>query len=407
MDSARAKEASSRTVEGIRASDFIDSIGVNVHLRFVPGKYADISKIISDLEFLGIHRIRDVAPNPDKPGFESYGKLAEAGVKLSLLAPGWELLSEAVANLKDFAVRYPGALSAIEGPNEVNNFPLEHKGKTGVQAAVSFQNDLYATVRSEPAFGDLPIYHLTAPPGIAGRADFANVHPYPKRGDQPLRWLSRAIGRHLPHFPGLTPVITETGYYTLPGGPGWEGVDETTQAKLTLNLLFDAAKLGVDKVYLYALLDAYPDPDRNKMNQHFGLFAFDGDPKPAASAIHNLTTLLRDPGSDAESFQPGRLSYSVSGLSAKGDSLVIQKSSGTFVIVIWEEPDIWDEDADRPILAATRRIRLGLESDVSEVRIYDPLIGTFPIGAVQGTNEIVVDVSDHPIIVEVGPALEY
>jgi hypothetical protein len=73
-----------------------------------------------------------------------------------------------VALLHDFALKYPGALSAIEGPNEVAVFPIEHKGKTGLDAAVSFQNDLYAAVKSDPAFKGIPVYHMTAPPGVGG-----------------------------------------------------------------------------------------------------------------------------------------------------------------------------------------------------------------------------------------------
>ncbi len=99
-------------------------------------------------------------------------------------------------------------------------------------------------------------------------------------------------------MPGGGIVLTEAGYYSLPGGGSWGGVDLTTQAKpRLLNLLFDAAKLGVSRTYLYQLLDAYPDPSNTDMEKHFGLFDINNKPKPVAAAIHNLTTILADSGS--------------------------------------------------------------------------------------------------------------
>ena len=384
----------------IRASDFIDSIGVNVHLQFVPGKYADAARIIADLKYLGLNHMRDVALNPSKPGYESYGRLAEAGIKLCLFAPGWDPLSDAVTHLRDFAVKHSGAISAIEGPNEVHVYPLTHEGRTGLPAAMKFQNDLYAAVKAEPTFEGIPVYHMTAPPGVVGQADFANMHPYPKKGDQPLATLTHEIGKFLPHMPGRQAVMTETGYYTLPGGPGWEGVDEVTQAKLTLNLIFDAIRLGVERVYLYALLDAYPDPEGRKINQHFGLFGYDDEPKPVAVAIHNLTTFLQDTGEKAGTFTPDRLEYSMDGLSPAGGSLLLQKSSGDFALVVWDEPDIWDEDSDRPATAAARQVTINLGAKFREVRIYDPLFGAVLAAGFRDVAEIRVDVSDRPLIIE-------
>src|SRR5690606_16806296 len=134
-------------------------------------------------------------------------------------------------------------------------------------------------------------------------------------------------------------VLTEAGYYSLPGGGSWGGVDLQTQAKLTLNLLFDAAKLGVERTYLYQLLDAYADPSNTDMEKHFGLFDINNNPKPVAKAIHNLTTILADTGAAAG----GNFDYSVSGLPTSGSVSVLQKSSGAYDVVVWNEPDIWNE----------------------------------------------------------------
>jgi hypothetical protein len=97
-------------------------------------------------------------------------------------------------------------------------------------------------------------------------------------------------------------VITETGYYDEPRNPYGSGVDNITAAKLTLNLLLDAASQGVSRTFLYQLRSAYPDPGDTNTDVEYGLFRKDNSPKPMAVAIHNLTTILADPGSDAATF---------------------------------------------------------------------------------------------------------
>ena len=76
----------------------------------------------------------------------------------------------------------------------------------------------------------------------------------------------------------------------------YSGVDQTVQAKYTLDTLMDAYKDGVSATYLYELLDDYPDPGNTNAQYHFGLFNSDGTPKLAASAIHNLTAISERPG---------------------------------------------------------------------------------------------------------------
>ena len=65
----------------------------------------------------------------------------------------------------------------------------------------------------------------------------------------------------------------------------------------------DGIKDGDVKTYFYALFD-----DRSGK---FGLMNADGTPKPAGTAIHNLTTLLADTGATASTFATGTLSYTL------------------------------------------------------------------------------------------------
>ena len=104
--------------------------------------------------------------------------------------------------------------------------------------------------------------------------------------------------------------------------------------------LCDAAKFGVSQTYLYDLLDAYA-PGSKQGDDGFGLFDYNNQPKAAAVALHNLTTLLADPGA-SDSFTPTPINVAVKGVSSNGGSLTMEKSSGEYDIVVWDEPAIWN-----------------------------------------------------------------
>ena len=48
----------------VRTADFINSLGVNVHVEYTDGKYADATTTIADLAYLGIDHVRDHTLNP-------------------------------------------------------------------------------------------------------------------------------------------------------------------------------------------------------------------------------------------------------------------------------------------------------------------------------------------------------
>lgn len=170
---------------------------------------------------------------------------------------------------------------------------------------------------------------------IAGQADDANIHPYPY-GNAPI--VSAINNNYQNAFGSIAPgprVITETGYTTDPLVS--YGVTQTEQAQQIINGLFDSYQSGVSTTYLYELLDEKADPSNTNSEMHFGLFNFDNSPKPAAIAVHNLTTILSDPGSNAASFQTGTLNYNETGASSSDQSLLMQKSNGVFDLALWND----------------------------------------------------------------------
>lgn len=388
----------------VRAADFVNSIGVVAPLANTNG--ADkADAVVSAFAYLGLSNLRTGLTAGLLQAGSVADKLAKAGVHFDVLLGTQKPLADSLALLSGFAASHAGAISAVEGPNEINNWPVSYGGKTGLAAAVSFLDDAVLAMRANPLLPDIALYDLTGAPRSAAlaadAANYANIHPYPQDGSQPWDWLQPRIAAHAIGGKGM--VISEAGYQTTLGTADWEGVDPATQAKLTLNLLADATLLGVSKTYLYQLFD--PAAAAGTSQGGTGLYDAAFHPKPAATAIHNLTAILADDGSSAASFLPNKLDYAISGLPENGHSLLMQKADGTFELMIWAEPDIWDEAADKPIAVAPASVTVTLAGAASGFAVFEPLVSAEAVATAGAGVSITVAVSDHPVIVAITGAV--
>lgn len=392
-------------VQAIRINDVIDAFGIDTHIDYTDGKYSNIAEVVKALGYLGLDTVRDHAPTPasDPYGQGHLGDAADAGVKFVFVSGRDDTPATVVQRLHAFVEAHPDSIVGIEGPNEVNNWPVSYKGLSGEAAALAYQKDLFAAVNADPLLKDIPVLGFTGYT-VASSNDYTTIHTYAKEGDQPFSWLQRESGDQMGADSGKPLTITETGYHTSLSADtngGWEGVDETTQAKLLLNTLMDGAFLGSKGIFIYQLLDAYSDPGGADQEKHFGLFRLDYSPKPAATAIHNLTEILEDDGATQASFNPGALNYSISGLPSTARSYLTEKSDGSYQIIIWNEPDIWNQTTDAAIQVATSNVSVNLGGVFGTVQVYDPLTGTLPIKSLSNISSLNVDVVDHPVIINI------
>jgi hypothetical protein len=301
------------------------------------------------------------------------------------------------------AQSYPRGLDSIEGPNEVNNFPVEWGGKKNHESAQGYQDALYARAKEYPLLAKLPVYNFTDYPSHAGKADHANIHPYPKGGQQPRQTIADNVAAELKVQPGRPWVITEGGYYTLPGPHGWGGLDESTHAKLMLNYYLDAIEQGAQRIYAYQLLDAYPDKPGTDQEKHFGFFDIQYKPKPAASAVRTLLMLVHDNGENAGSFTPEPLAYTIEGLPASARSLMLQKSDGWRFLVVWNEPAIWDNKQFKPIAAHGTEISIKLSEPRAIATVNDVIAGQQALATLAHTDTIPLHLTDTPLLVALSP----
>jgi hypothetical protein len=418
----------------LRASDFLDSIGV---VTTFPDRGQPLPKTIEMIKYAGFRWVRGGIEGLTEQGpttIRTYLELhRETGVRFS-----WGLVSGGTDPEKLLRTARPiaaaGALLAFEGNNEPNNWGVTYQGEKGGGRASSWlavaklQRDLYSAVKGDPVLKTYPVWSisengaevdnvglqfLTIPEGAntslpAGTrfADYANVHNYIYHPGSPglqdnkswnaadptsgckvdglygnygVTWAKHFRGHSEAELLTLPRVTTETGC-TIDGP-----ITEQIQALNLLSMYLDQFKRGWSHTAVYLLRDRTDEGG----NQSFGFFRKDYTPRKAAVYLHNLTTILADRGSLPN---PGRLSYSIPEQPATVHEMLLQKSDGTFALVVWGERLKGSDDVT---------VRLGGTHPV--VKVYDPTIGTEPVRDLGAVDSLDLSLSDHPLIIAIAP----
>ena len=383
-------------VQAVRAADVTARLGVQPDLH--QGNWSTISTMISQAHLIGAGTLRILNPTQGNrvTATGAVDQLVLAGFRLSLIANPGDSPDENVAAVARIEKRFPGSIALVEGPNEPNNWGVDHAGLSGIPGAQAWQKDFYAAMKANKATAHLPVAGLSSYPFVAADSDLNNLHVYPNNGDQATEEIQATIGRQEAVDPHKPFVITEMGWYTLPGqrapGTQWMGVDERTQAKLLLNAYLSAVQLGAGQILFFSLRD-WPatEPDGR-----FGMFQNDDKPKLAARVFSNLRAVMRDMGSAAASFAPASLAYSVAGAPGMR-SLLMQKSNKGFILALWREPRVWDPEAVKSLETpgAETSLRLAAPADIT---VYEPLAGPEPSQTLPQVDKIRVSVADSPVL---------
>jgi hypothetical protein len=410
----------------LKAADFLNSIGVNSAIN---KRGETLAHTIDCTKYLGLRWFRS--------GME--GGLAVQDVLVLHKQTGarvsWGLLSGGtdIARLVDTARELgpAGALLAFEGPNEPNNWGITYNGQVGGRnltwrSVAQLQGDLYKAVKSDPVLKGYPVWSisengaetdnvglqfLTIPVGAnctmpdgTKYADFANVHNYIYHPNSPnvednktwnaadpspackvdglygeygRTWAHHYLGYSAADLVTLPRVTTETGA-TIE-----RAVTEEIHALNLLSLYLDQFKRGWSHTAVYLLRDRVDETG----NQQFGFYRPDYTPRKAAVYLHNLTSILADRGAISK---PGRLNYSLSSQPATVHDLLLQKSDGTFALVIWDER-----------VKGTDSVTVDLGAAYTGVKLYDPTLGTAATQTLNRATTVPLTLSDHPIILAI------
>ena len=97
---------------------------------------------------------------------------------------------------------------------------------------------------------------------------------------------------------------------------------------------------------------------------------------------------------------------SIEGLSSStARSLLLQRGDGTYDLVAWAEPPLWNTStaSELPQTAnSSNEVTVKLSKLYSNVDIYDPLFSTSASSHLTKTSRFVIQVTDHPIIAHIG-----
>jgi hypothetical protein len=429
---AQGRESAPAAATAAQATDFLDSIGV---VSTFPDRGQPLANTIKMVKFAGFRWIRGGIEGLTEGGpttLQTYLDLhSQTGVRFSWgLVSGGTDLDKLLRTARKLA--QAGALLAFEGNNEPNNWGVTYQGEAGGGRAASWravaqlQRDLYKSVKADPVLKRYPVWSiseagaeidnvglqfLTIPAGagtlfLEGTryADFANVHNYiyhPNasrpadnktwnaadptsackvdglHGNHGVTWAKHFRGYSEAQLLNLPKVTTETGC-TIDGP-----VTEETHALNLLSMYLDQFKRGWSQTAVYLLRDRTDEGG----NQSFGFFKADFTPRKAAVYLHNLTSILADRGSRRDA---GRLKYSLPRQPDTVHDMLLQKSDGTFELVMWGER-----------LKGADEVTVIFGGEHPGLSVYDPTVGTRPVRTLGAVDSLKLTLSDHPLIIEI------
>jgi hypothetical protein len=421
-------EPSPNAVTAGRADAFVDSVGVNVHLSYTDTVYGRFATVVApSLEYLGVRHVRS-GLDGSREIIDRQRALAARGIGMAGIVP---YRTESMPTLIQQIRGQADTLDAVEGPNEADEFEeFRYLGQRFPRGTIAFMRDFSTALEADPGLRDLPVLQTTlafpqnpAGGGAAGGtrarllgdlsayADFGNSHNYFAFGDPPGPVIARD---HLPYVTQITPgkayVSTEGGYQTG-DSDGYQGgwndgqsapFDERVHARYMTRYLLEMFRNGYSRSYIYELLDID--------QPQFGLFHRNGSPKPAAKGIHAMLALLNDATWDATArtwktpeLTPGSLPFSFSAAPTSMHSMLLQKSTGVFWLVVWNEVRSWNPKTGKPLATRAVPVNLTIGQDVTRIRTFVPTqTGTRP-RATFTTNTVPLKVGDRPLIVEIDP----
>ena len=401
----------------VPARDFVDSIGVCTHWSYGDQPYGFAYQgVLEKLKASGIRHVRDSLSKrlPD---------LAQAGIFTCAVSGPPETPDAFQARVKAANRANPGAIDAVEGPNEPDLFWTKERFKASykgdgwengpqgiIKGAVAYQKDLYAAMKADKETAPLqvigPALGITYNPGgglpnpfpknsLAEFVDWGNFHPYP--GGNPFSfpfaygtiakyyWFGThpsanmdefpyALNTYAPPFAPKPMACTETGYAT-----DTNGTSEVAHGRYIPRLFCEYFRLNIKRTYCYEFVDGFADP--NNREARFGLIRRDLSPKPAYTALKNLIAVLDEPApakptaKPAASMPPKTLAFSLV-VSPVGEwtrtqyvhHLLLQNTNGDLFLVFWHE--VSSEDASvkprRQIAVPPLPAVLSVASPVSE-----------------------------------------
>jgi hypothetical protein len=185
-----------------RADQFIDSVGINIHLNYSDTAYNEFENIVvPSLRYLGIRHVR-TGIDDEREVVDRKRELANQGIGVLGIVP---YRTPAISALLKQIEQQAEIFEAVEGPNETDEFQeFSYQGQGFPNGTIAFMRDFSKAMRMSKKAKHLPIVQtsLAFPESerdgdASGRtrtailgdlsqyADIGNSHNYISWGDTP------------------------------------------------------------------------------------------------------------------------------------------------------------------------------------------------------------------------------
>jgi hypothetical protein len=315
-------------------------------------------------------------------------------MRLTLITSLDRSAGEQVAAARQFGT----GLDALEAPNEADN-----QGRADWATALrTFLPELRTAAGddgSRPPILGPSFVHAGSALEVRDSArswDIDNVHPYPG-GGEPSANLDEVLAPVRDAGPRGAPVqATETGYHNaLRAAEGQPGVSEKAAAVYIPRLLLDYFSAGIQRTFLYELLDEKPDPGLTQPEMHFGLLRADLTPKPAFIALRNFMRVI------GTSDGPARPIAVRVAAPAEVRARVLKRADGSAVLALWRSAAVWDTNRRAPVTVRPVDVRVRF-AHAARIAVYRPRLSDRPLVRRDGATNLTVPVAGDVVLVSYG-----
>jgi hypothetical protein len=388
------------------ADSLVDSIGVNSHFSFVGTPYLNYPLMAQRIGELGVRHLRDGwSPASTFASNFVQASLKPLGVKMTMYFDPRHLVTQEQSKnmVRD---QLTGSVDTVESLNE---WDLNGTNATWSDVARSWTIGISTAMRNDPATRSIPIIgpsiagsddpaRFQRVGDLSGYIDYGSSHDYPGYRYQMTDDYIDMVKYSNTFMVGSKPIIaTETGYSNgFLDNPYYTGTPEAQVAQLLPRVFVDHYRKGFVRSFSYELIDERPD---NNFESKFGLLRYDGTPKPAFYAMSNLIHLLQDPGTG---FNPGSLSYSLTGTDANTRTVLLQKRDGRFYLIINQQTSVFDgaHVLNPPDVPVTLQL-----PSAATMTTYRPSTTANPISTTTGAT-LNLQSNEELTIVEIGGATQ-
>jgi len=456
QSNAATVPSDSTGVQASRAYDFRNSQGVIAHIDTDTYKKVGKENVLSSLKYIGVLNVRDnitrdndmrtyLAQNgiglhstTNTPGTKSQPLSAKKSVTDQSAK---DRASDLLANPKS-GDKYINYATSVEPYNE-----YDHKrdlDKNWPTTLVNLQKTTWeqANSRLKPVNPNFKVlgpallgYRLKdSASSLQGKnmssyMDYGNIHSY-YGGDMPETNLPDGDGKdgfvvardkiptrsntleeklkiYSSRISDNKPiVVTETGYQNYMDTPKelHKPTDKNAVGVYMPRVFLENFRIGIVKTYAYQMFDELAN--KKEYEKHFGMFETGGrdTPKPSAKAMHFMNMRLVDDKPTQKTFSPGKLDYRFTEKPDNLRSVLLQKSTGKFYLIIWRAESVYDNKTKKyttPSAPVDVGIQFGRERTVNAYYQNGDADNGTKVAAGNKTKNVTVQAGARVSIIEI------